>query len=743
MEPNWQAQFIAPSFALEPAGPAPYFRREFTVDERPERATLHVTALGVVEPHLNGARVGDEVLAPGWTSYHHRLPVSVHDVTEQILTGANAVGAVVGEGWAVGEVGYSRQREYWADRPALFLRLSLEYPDRTEVIGTGTDFTCATGAVLAHSLFHGETHDARREPGGWDLPGFDDGSWTAAEPVDWDLDTLFVRTAEPIRRTAELAPAAITTSPSGRTIVDFGQNLSGRVRLRVDGSPGETVTVRHAEILTGGELDTRSLRSVAATDRYRMRGDGPEEWEPRFTVHGFRYAEIEGPFETATAVAVHSDMPRTGWFEASNELLNRLHANTVWSMRGNFVGLPTDCPQRDERLGWTGDINAFGPTAVFLYDTRGVLGSWLADVAAEQREQGFVPKFVPYLESYPSPSTALWSDVVVSLPWAMYREYGDSAILRDAYPSMTAFIRDTAETLNADGLRDSGFQYGDWLDPDAPGDDPAGGKADRYLVANAYLARTAREAAQIAAILGEQADADEFGALADRVRTAFRRAYLTEDGALSEESAAAYALALSFGLFEPDERQRAGERLASLVADAGYTISTGFAGTPWVLPALSDTGQLEAAYRLLLQTECPSFLYPIAQGATTIWERWDAIRPDGTMHPAAMTSFNHYALGAAVDWLHRTVGGLSPIEPGYRRMRIAPKPGGDLTSADLRLCTVHGDVRVSWRLDGGQVSIEATVPEGTEAVVELPLNGGTEEVAAGRHSWSYAAAQPA
>ncbi|MFD0663033.1 alpha-L-rhamnosidase-related protein [Thermocatellispora tengchongensis] len=463
-------------------------------------------------------------------------------------------------------------------------------------------------------------------------------------------------------------------------------------------------------------------------------------WEPRFTFHGFRYAEIDGPFDAVSAVVVHSDMRRTGWFETSDELVNRLHANTVWSMRGNFVGVPTDCPQRDERLGWTGDLNAFAPTAAFLYDVRGVLGSWLEDLAAEQREKGYVPWVVPDVLSTPSSPTALWSDVAVSLPWTLYRHYGDVEILRRSYDSMAAFIRSVEALLDEDGLWSTGFQFGDWLDPDAPMDNPSGGKTDRYLVACAYLCKTTAEMARTAEILGHDADAAHFAALARRVREAFHREYVAPSGRLVGESATAYALAIAFGILDPAQRARAGKRLAELVAKAGYRISTGFAGTPLVLHALSDTGHLDEAYLLLTETACPSFLYPVTMGATTIWERWDSIRPDGTINPSGMTSLNHYALGAVADWLHRVVGGLSPAEPGYRMMRIAPRPGGGLTHATTALDTVHGRVEVAWRIGDGRMRLDVTVPEGTEAEVTLPLHPDAQEVrvAGGRHSWAYA-----
>ncbi|MBB2914356.1 alpha-L-rhamnosidase [Streptosporangium becharense] len=718
--------FVAAPFPAE----APYFRREFTSDGPPDRARLQVTALGIVEPYLNGTRVGDEVLAPGWTSYRHRLQVSTYDVTHLIRPGANALGAIVGEGWAAGRLGYEGKRHHYTQRPALYMRLELTHGGQTTIVTTDEQWTAGTGAVLAASLYDGETYDARREPDGWSLPGFT-GAWSPAEPFDWDPGTLVPRVATPIRRIEELLPVE-TVVKDGRTIVDFGQNISGWVRLAVTGEAGQSVTIRHAEILRDGALDTETLRTARSTDRYTLRGGGQEVWEPRFTFHGFRYAEIDGPFDEVRAVVVHSDMRRTGWLDTSHDLLNRLHANTVWSMRGNFVGVPTDCPQRDERLGWTGDLNAFAPTAAFLYDVRGVLGSWLEDLAAEQREKGYVPWVVPDVLSTPSSPTALWSDVAVSLPWALYQEYGDTEILRRCHDSMAAFIRDVETRLDDDGLWSSGFQFGDWLDPDAPPDNAGEGKTGRHLVAAAYLAKTTREMADTARVLGT-ADAGHFASLAERTREAFRAEYVTGNGRVAGESATAYALAICFDLLDPAQEAHAGTRLAQLVAKAGFRISTGFAGTPLILPALSRTGHLQEAYLLLLETGCPSFLYPVTMGATTIWERWDAVLPDGTLNSTGMTSLNHYALGAVCDWLHKTIGGLTPLEPGYRRMRIAPKPGGGLTHATLTHTTVRGEVRIGWCVTD-RFALEVTVPDGTHALVELP-DGQITEITGGTHSF--------
>lgn len=742
--------FVAAADPSHDGAPAVYFHRELDVAPGLRRATLHVTGLGIVEPYVNGARVGNEVLSPGWTSYTHRVDLRRHDVTDLLVEGRNALGAIVGEGWAVGPLTWELKRANYADRPALYARLELEYDDRTEVVGTDKAVRVGEGAVRANGIYAGETYDARLEPVGWTEPGFDDVGWAPAQPFDWDVGTLVPEADPPIRRIEELAPTAIDRRDDGRVVVDFGQVLSGWVRLTVSGEAGRTITLRHAELLTPeGELETETLRKAAATDRYTLRGstpDAPETWEPRFTFHGFRYSEITGwpgdlQADDVRAVVVHSDMARTGWFECSDPLVNRLHTNTLWSMRGNFVGVPTDCPQRDERLGWTGDLNAFAPTATFLYDVREVVGSWLEDLAAEQAASGTVPWVVPDVLPNPSSPTALWSDVAVNLPWTLYSEYGDAEILRRAYPSMTALVDQIVDRLDEQDLWSRGFQFGDWLDPDAPADNPAGGKTDRYLVAQAYLCRTTRQLADTARLLGKDDDAARYDALAGRVLAAFRTEFVTPSGRLASESQTAYALAIAFDLLDDAQQAKAGERLASLVEAAGYTIATGFAGTPLVTDALTATGHLETAYKLLLQTQCPSFLYPVTQGATTIWERWDSVLPDGRVNATGMTSLNHYALGAVADWLHRVVGGLQRTSPGWRTLRIAPRPGGGLTSASVAHDTVLGRAECSWEVADGQVRLDVVVPDGATAVVDLPLHpdGRVEEVGAGKHAWTYPA----
>lgn len=746
MATTWQAQFISGLRAAEAGDPALYVRRDVTIDSNVTRAVLYVGGLGIIDPYVNGVRVGDEVLAPGWTSYHHRVGVRSYDVTGLLVAGPNAFGAIAGEGWAVGRIGWEGKRHHWLDRPAVFLQLEVHYGDSAQVVCSGPEFRVGEGAVRSNSIYDGEEFDARLEPVGWSEAGFDDSEWQPAQPIEWPLEVLELDAMPPIRRTQELTPQTIHRTPAGPILVDFGQNIAGWVKLTVTGERGQLITLRFGELLTpdGLALETDTNRTAAATDRYTLRGDGEESWEPGFTFHGFRYVEVDGwpgelTADSLRAVVVHSDMRRTGWLETSDPLLNKLHDNAVWSMRGNFIGLPTDSPQRDERLGWTGDINAFGPTAAILYDVRAVLGSWLKDLAAEQKATGFVPWVVPDVRAEGSSPAALWSDVAVSLPWTLYEEYGDVEILNRSYDSMAAFIRQVEGQLDEEGLWSRGFQFGDWLDPDAPYDEPSQGKTDRYLVACAFLCRTTREMANTADLLGRKADAGHFERLAQRVRDAFRTEYVSASGRMMSESATAYALGICFNLLDDKQKVKAGKRLADLVAKAGFRISTGFAGTPYVTEALSSTGHLEEAYLLLKQKDSPSFLYPITMGATTVWERWDSLLPDGTLKGRGMTSLNHYALGAIVSWLYREIGGLHRLAPGYRKVRIAPRPGGGLSWANVAHDTIHGRIAVEWKVEGTEVSLDVTVPENVEAEVVLPFRfeGAEENVGAGRHSWSY------
>jgi alpha-L-rhamnosidase len=749
LEPgDWTARMIAADIALPERedGPAVLLRREFDVPAPVVAARLYATAFGAYELELNGRRVGDHVLAPGWTSYHHRLRYQTFDVTDLVRPGPNAIGGWLADGWYRGRLGFGGgKRAVYGSQTALLAQLEVRCADGSVlVVGTDDGWRGAKSAIPATGLYDGERHDARLHDPAWSTPGFDNTTWSPVRIEPLDPRRLVAPDGPPVRRTGTLRPVSITTSPSGRTIVDFGQNLTGRVRIRVDGEAGRVVRLRHAEVTQDGELYPRPLRAARQTDEYTLRGDGPEEWEPRFTIHGFRYVEITGwPGEPTAddieAVVCHSDMARTGWFDCSDPDLVRLHENVVWSMRGNFVDVPTDCPQRDERLGWTGDLAVFAPTGTFLYDCAGVLTSWLADLAAEQEQLGTVPFYVPWLElTFPPRPAAVWGDVAVDAPWVLHERYGDAGLLRAQYPSMRAWVDQIAALAGESRLWNEGFQFGDWLDPAAPPDKPAAARTDPSLVATAALARSARTLARIAAILGEEADHRRYSALAADVSAAFNDEFVTPSGRLSSDAQTAYALALTAGLLEKaEQRDRAGHRLTELVAAEDHRIGTGFVGTPLICDALTSVGADDTAYRLLLQRECPSWLYPLAMGATTIWERWDSMLPDGSVNPGEMTSFNHYAFGAVADWLHRRVAGLAPAAPGYRRVAVRPRPGGGLTSASATHDSPYGRIRVSWRRDQEHLHVEVTLPPGVTAVVELPAESfAPVEIGSGRHEFT-------
>lgn len=740
---TWQARMIAPAQELDSA---PLLRREFRLDEghgAVTRATLHLTAHGIVEAWLNGHPVSKDLLTPGWSAYEWRLRYATYDVTE-LLDGDSVLGIALGKGWFAGRLGWTGGGAWYGGEPAAFAQLEIEYADGgTQFVVTDEEWSSGPSEILANDLYDGETIDARRRDDEWKRPGFAGEGWAGVRALEFDTAQLTPYVGPAVSRWAALPVQEICTSPSGKTLVDFGQNLVGWIKVRVQGEAGTEVVIRHAEVLEHGELGVRPLRSAKATDRYILSG-GVDEFEPTFTFHGFRYAEISGwpgelrP-EDLTAVAIGSELTRIGDFRTSDPLLNQFHENVVWGMRGNFVDVPTDCPQRDERLGWTGDIAAFAPTAAFLYDVDGFLSDWLIDLDLEQKHNDGIVGFVipDVLKCMPNPAafgkpdtTAIWSDAAVWVPWDLYRAYGDTAVLGRQFDSMATHVRRVQSLLSPAGVWDGSFQFGDWLDPDAPPEDPARAKADKGVVATACAYRSANIVSDIAAVLGRPEEQAEFAAYAEALRASFNREYV-DGGIVTSDCTTVYALAIVFGLLSEADQVVAGDRLAELAVEAGYRISTGFAGTPFITDALTLTGHTDVAYRLLLEKECPSWLYPVTIGATTVWERWDSMLPDGTINPGEMTSFNHYALGAVADWMHRVVGGLAPLEPGYARVLVAPQPGGGLTEAETSLETPHGRVSVQWRVVDNVFTVEAELPEGVDGVLRLP-DGEERAIGAGR-----------
>jgi alpha-L-rhamnosidase len=757
MSLTWSALPIAPN---EDFDGAPLLRTEFALEEghrQVARATLHATAQGVFEAYLNGQPVSEDVLSPGWSSYEWRLRYRSYDVTS-LLQPTSVLGIALGNGWFRGRLGWSGGSALYGKELAALAQLEIEFADGyVQTVVTDESWAAGPSAVVFNDLYDGQAIDARRYSDAWLEPGYSDESWTGLHQAELDFGTLTPYIGPPVNRQEELAPIKIWTSPAGKTLVDFGQNLVGWVKTQVRGPAGTTITLRHAEVLENDELGTRPLRSAKATDRFILSG-GDDVFEPTFTFHGFRYVEVDGwpggaeALQQAqgalSAVVVSSELRRTGEFECSNELLNQLHRNVIWGLRGNFLDVPTDCPQRDERLGWTGDIAVFTPTATILFDVDDFLRDWLKDLAAEQQAaDGRVPPVVPdilkYLErpkNWPIPdATAIWGDAAVWVPWSLWWAYGDQQVLADQFDSMAAHVRRIESRLSPEGLWVGDFQFGDWLDPTAPPEEPGLSKADNGVVATACLYRDAHILRDAATLLGRPENAEHFATLAERTRAAFNDHYVRPDGVIHSGAETTYALAIVFGLLDPEDKQVAGNRLDELVAKSGYHIQTGFAGTPFVTHALTETGHLDTAYRLLLQTECPSWLYPVTMGATTIWERWDSMLPDGTINPGQMTSFNHYAFGAVAYWMHQVIGGIVPLEPGYSRVLIAPQLGGDIQWARSSLETRHGKVAASWSLGAADaVELDVEIPASVTALVRMP-DGREQELAAGSHRVSSTA----
>jgi alpha-L-rhamnosidase len=729
---NWHARMIAADLDFDGA---PLLRTEFQLERGhgpAVKANLAVSALGVVEAWFNGQRVSNELLAPGWTSYEWRVHFNAYDVTDRVET-SNVIGLALGNGWYRGRLGWTGGEAFYGDTLGAIAQLEVTFEDgHIQRVGTDEQWKAGASAITANDLYDGETIDARRDRTDWLQPGFDAANWVGVHPIEFDTTKLAPNTAPPVVAWDERPVEKLWTSPAGKTLVDFGQNVVGYVRLRVQGPEGTEITVRHSEVLEHDELGTRPLRSALATDRYILSG-GDDEFEPTFTFHGFRYAEITGwpgdiRAEDLTAIVVGTELRRTGRFESSDPMLNQFHENVVWGMRGNFLSVPTDCPQRDERLGWTGDIAAFAPTAAYLFDIESFLGEWLRDLALEQSHLGgiipfVVPDALKYFEMHPDmevvDSTAVWSDAGAWVPWALYQAYGDEGVLDRQFDSMVAHVRHVKTLLSANGLWDTGFQFGDWLDPDAPAESPADAKANKGVVATVCAYRSASIVAETAAILGRRDEASEFTELAGQLRDAFTEHYVS-GGRILSDCTTVYALAIAFDILNSSDEEAAGNRLAELAAESGYRISTGFAGTPFICDALSRTGHTDVAYRLLLQTQDPSWLYAVTMGATTVWERWDSMLPDGSINPGEMTSFNHYAFGAVADWMHRVVGGIAPLKPGYREVLIAPQPGGGLTDVSTSLESARGHVSVHWEIVGERLHVEAEVPVGVRAVVRLP-----------------------
>ncbi len=698
--------------------PPGYLRRTFPVNSPVRSATLYITALGLYEARLNGKRVGDHVLAPEWTDYNKRVRYQAYDVTALLHTGDNTLGALLADGWYAGHLGNGGFQQY-GTVPALLAQLEITHADGSvERIVSDNAWKTHASPVLTSDFMLGETYDARAEIPAWDLAGFDDKAWTPATMRDEKPRALDGQVMPPVRQTAERKPIALTEPAPGRWTFDLGQNMVGVVRLKVNAPAGTTITLRHAEMLNpDGTIYTANLRKALSTDTYICKGGG-EEWQPRFTFHGFRYVELTGlpekpAADAVTGVVLGTDNLRTGSFSCSDARINQLVSNIEWGQRGNYLSVPTDCPQRDERLGWMGDAEVFVRTATDLADVAAFFDKWLVDVDDAQHADGAFTDVSPNRGT--GVGTPAWGDAGVICPWTMYEAYGDRRVLERHLPAMSKWVEWCLQhSTNLLRDHDRGGDYGDWLSVQA--------KTPKDVIGTAFFAYSTRLVGRSYRAVGDQESADKYEKLFGAIRAAFNTAYVGPDGRIKGDTQCVYALALKFDLLPDDLRGKAVQYLADDIAAKDNHLSTGFVGVSYLLPVLTEGGKLDVAYMLLTQDTFPSWLFSVKQGATTIWERWDGWTPDKGFQDAGMNSFNHYSLGSCGEWLYDTVAGIDwdPDAPGYKHLVIHPRPGGGLTNVKAGLHTVYGQVNSAWAVADGKFTYDLTIPANTTATVTLP-----------------------
>lgn len=755
---DWSASWITTE--VETSGlslpPAPILRRTFRVASPVRRARLYITALGLYEAHLNGHRVGDDYFRPGWTDYRARLQYQTYDVTDLIAPGDNALAVLLGDGWYSGRVAHLERGMLYGTRPALLAQLELVGDDGTTTrVVTDDGWRWREGPIRGQDMLEGEEYDARYEVAGWDEVGCDESGFAPVLPHDWPTMPLVAAPNAPVRAVRECTPVADPAPVAGgwsrkAFVYDLGQNFAGIIRLSVRGLRGATLRLRYAEMLADdGRPYTANLRGARVIDTYTLRGDERgETWTPTFTFHGFRYVEVSyherwhdriAPLDRAsvTGLALMSDLPETGSFQCSDPLVNQLQANIQWGQRGNFLEIPTDCPQRDERLGWTGDAQVFVSTAAYNFDVAAFFVKWMRDCDDAQRPDGQLPAYAPRLDSEIDGGPG-WSDARVLCPWAIYEAYGDLRLLERHYGTMSAWL-DWQVSTARDGVRcydDCGYYqgYGDWLALDSTWQSRQGA-TPKDLIGTAYFAHSADTMRRIATVLGRDADAARFAAMREAAVAGFNRAFVAPSGHLTAPTQTAYLMALAWDLLPESLRPAAFAKLLTLFAERNWHLSTGFLGTPLVCSVLTRFGRADLAYRIFMQQDYPGWLFPVRNGATTMWERWNSWTPEAGFGDVNMNSFNHYAYGAIGRWMYDTVAGLAldSDHPGYGHVRIAPQPGGGLTWAKAAIRSIHGPIATGWTLDNGRFTLTAQLPPNVTATVTLP-DGTTRDLVAGSHT---------
>lgn len=706
---------------------SPLFRKTFSLKKPVASAVAYITSHGMYEASMNGRKIGNAHYAPGWTTYDKRLQYQTYDVTAMLSRGENAFGIMLGRGWYLSRLGWAKEGHgyYDADRTGALAMLVVTYTDGSrEIISTDASWKCSTGEILHSEIYDGETVDARKVQKGWNTANFDDSAWIPVRTASYSAANLTGSESEPVTTHEIKSPVEVITTPSGEKVLDFGQNLVGREILTFKGKPGQEIVISHAEVLDqDGNFYTRNLRSAKAQSRFICSG-GEDRFEPLFTFYGFRYLKVEGidgelnPDDFKAAV-IFSAMPENGSFSSSDELVNQLQSNIQWGLRGNFVDIPTDCPQRDERLGWTGDAQVFFRTATFNRDVQNFFTKWMKDVAADQTADGRITHVVPDIEGLAGAGSTGWADVATIIPWQHYMAYGDKRILENQYPSMKAWV-DYMTSQSEDGLWSNGWHYGDWLFFSVDNDcDGRSAVTYKPLIQQCFYANSADLTSKAASVLGFGEEAEYYAEISRKAKEAFCRTYMTPAGFLVSATQTAYVLALNFNMLPEDMRPAAAAHLADKVREYGH-ITTGFLGTPYICHVLTENGYTDLAYRLLLRKQYPGWLYPVTMGATTIWERWNSMMPDRTIPDNGMNSFNHYSYGAIGDWLYRDAVGLQETSPGFKTIAVKPHPGGGFTFMSAEENTPYGRAAAKWNDENGAFTLEVTIPANTTAEIYVP-----------------------
>lgn len=705
------------------------FGKTFAIDKKVKKARLYATAHGVYEVTLNGQTVGDYRMAPGWTSYHNRLQYQIYDVTEQLVE-ENKIAITVGNGWYKGILGFYCQPNQYGTQAGAFAELHVEYEDGSkEVIATDETWAVKTGEIRYSEIYMGETIDT-------DAPEIKEGKVVVKE---FDKAVLTAQENEPVRITEKIVGKELIVTPKGEKLVDFGQIVTGVVEVHAKGEKGQKIVIRHAEVLDkDGNFYPETLRQAKSIDTFICNGE-EQIFRPHFTFHGFRYISVDGMEEFTAdqffACVTHSDIEKTGDFHCSNKKVNQLQSNITWSQRDNFLDIPTDCPQRDERLGWTGDAQVFSWTAAFNRNTALFYKKWMRDVAAESSLEKGVPHVVPdILDSY---SSSAWSDVAVIVPWVVYQIYGDKGILEENWKCMHEWVDYIKNNCGENGLWQSGFQYGDWLALDKEESADRTGATDKYMIANAYYLYVTELVKKTAEVLGKDEEAKKYAELYETTLDAFRREYYTETGRIVSETQTGAIISLYFNLAREKDRKRILNTLLTNIGNHKNHLATGFVGTPYICHTLSENGAHEMAATLFMKEDYPSWLYAVNMGATTIWERWNSIKPDGTFDESGMNSLNHYAYGSVGDWMYRKVAGLSQLEPGYKRFQVKPMFVKGIEEWGTEFESVYGKIVANTSCKAGKIHVHVEVPANTTAVIVLPEKEEVHEVGSGVYDYEY------